>query len=84
MLLQEYDLKMVFSECNPSFQKLNALADLSEDISQVLADLNTVLKGLQFHQEDKFLTVKKGRVITFSPRQIAVTNKDRSSFTQWR
>jgi len=74
MLLQEYDLKMVLSECNPSSQKLNAIADLSEDISEVLPYLNTVLKGLQYHHEDKFLTVKrKGHVITFWPRQIAVT-----------
>jgi len=74
MLLQEYDLKMVLSECNPSSQKVNAIADLSEDISEVLPYLNTVLKGLQYHHEDKFLTVKrKGHVITFWPRQIAVT-----------
>jgi ArsR family metal-binding transcriptional regulator len=53
---------------------VNALADLSEDISEVLPYLNTVLKGLQYHHDEKFLTVKrKGRVITFWPRQIAVT-----------
>ena len=74
MLLQKYDLKMVLSECNPSSQKVNAIADLSEDISEVLPYLNTVLKGLQYHPEEKFLTVKrKGHVITFWPRQIAVT-----------
>ena len=54
--------------------KVNAIADLSEDISEVLPYLNTVLKGLQYHPEEKFLTVKrKGHVITFWPRQIAVT-----------
>jgi ArsR family metal-binding transcriptional regulator len=74
MLLRKYDLKIVLSECNPSSQKLNALADVSEDISEILPYLNTVLKGLQFHREDKFLTVKrKGHVITFWPRQIAIT-----------
>lgn len=74
MLLRQYDLKMVLSECNPSSQKVNAIADLSEDISQVPPYLNTVLKGLQYHHEDKFLTVKrKGHVITFWPRQIAIT-----------
>jgi len=74
MLFQKYDLKIVLSECNPSSQKVNAIADLSEDISEVLPYLNTVLKGLQYHHEDKFLTVKrKGHVITFWPRQIAVT-----------
>jgi len=74
MLLHNYTLRIVLSDCNPSSQKVNALADLSEDISEVLPYLNTVLKGLQYHPEDKFLTVKrKGHVITFWPQQIAVT-----------
>jgi len=65
---------MVLSDCNPSSQKVNTLADLSEDISEVLPYLNTVLEGLQYHHDEKFLTVKrKGHVITFWPRQIAVT-----------
>ena len=74
MLLRDYSLKMVLSDCNPSSQKVNAIADLSEDISEVFPYLNTVLKGLQYHHDEKFLTVKrKGHVITFWPRQIAVT-----------
>jgi ArsR family metal-binding transcriptional regulator len=74
MLLHDYKLRIVLSECNPSSQKVNAIADLSEDISEVLPYLNTVLKGLQYHQEDKFLAVKrKGHMITFWPRQIAIT-----------
>ena len=74
MLLHNYTLRVVLSDCNPSSQKVNALADLSEDISEVLPYLNTILKGLQYHPEDKFLTVKrKGHVITFWSRQIAVT-----------
>ncbi len=74
MLLHNYTLRVVLSDCNPSSQKVNALADLSEDISEVLPYLNTVLKGLQYHHEEKFLTVKrKGHVITFWARQIAVT-----------
>ncbi len=74
MLLCNYTLRVVLSDCNPSSQKVNALADLSEDISEVLPYLNTVLKGLQYHPDEKFLTVKrKGHVITFWSRQIAVT-----------
>ncbi|MGB7573467.1 MAG: (Fe-S)-binding protein [Thermodesulfobacteriota bacterium] len=74
MLLRNYTLRIVLSDCNPSSQKVNALADLSEDISEVLPYLNTVLKGLQYQQGEKFLTVKrKGHVITFWSRQIAVT-----------
>ena len=74
MLLKNYHLRVVLSDCNPSSQKVNAIADLSEDISEGLPYLNTVLKGLQYHHDEKFLTVKrKGHVITFWSRQIAVT-----------
>lgn len=74
MLLHNYKLRIVLSDCNPSSQKVNAIADLSEDISEGLPYLNTVLKGLQYHHDEKFLTVKrKGHVITFWSRQIAVT-----------
>jgi len=74
MLLYNYVLKMVLSDCNPSSQKVNAIADLSEDISEVLPYLNTVLKGIQYNESEKILVVKKGgRLITFRPRQIALT-----------
>jgi ArsR family metal-binding transcriptional regulator len=74
MLLRKYDLKMVLSECNPSSQKVNAIADLSEDISEVLPYLNTVLKGLQYSERESILTVKKGgHLISFRPKDIAIT-----------
>jgi len=74
MLLRKYDLKIVLSDCNPSSLKVNAIADLSEDISEVLPYLNTELKGLQYYAEEKILTAKRGgRLITFRPRQIALT-----------
>jgi len=74
MLLYSYVLRMVLSDCNPSSQKVNAIADLSEDISNVLPYLNTVLKGIQYNESEKILVVKKGgRLITFRPRQIALT-----------
>src|SRR4030043_1355476 len=74
MLLANYILRIVLSDCNPSSQKVNAIADLSEDISDVLPYLNTVLKGLHYNEDGKILTVKRGgRVITFRPRQIAIT-----------
>ena len=74
MLLHKYDLKIVLSECNPSFLKVNAIADLSEDIGEILPYLNTALKGLQYYAEEKILTAKRGgRLITFRPRQIALT-----------
>jgi ArsR family metal-binding transcriptional regulator len=74
MLLTNYTLRIVLSDCNPSSQKVNGIADLSEDISEVLPYLNTALKGLQYYAEEKILTAKRGgRLITFRPRQIALT-----------
>ena len=74
MLPNSYTLRMVISDCNPSSQKVNAVADLSADISELLPYLNSVLKGLHYFEEEKVLTVKKeGRLITFRPKQIAVT-----------
>jgi ArsR family metal-binding transcriptional regulator len=73
MFLSDYTFRLVLPDCNPSSLKVNALVDLFEDISEVLPYLNTVLKGLQYDQDGKVLTVKSGgRLITFRPRQIAV------------
>ncbi len=74
MVLSDYTLRLVRADCNPSSPKMNAFVDLSEDISEVLPYLNTVLKGLQYEQDEKLLTVKReGRLVTFRPRQITVT-----------
>ncbi|PIV24615.1 MAG: hypothetical protein COZ69_08405 [Deltaproteobacteria bacterium CG_4_8_14_3_um_filter_45_9] len=74
MLIKKYQIRIVLSDCNPSSQKVNAMVDLSEDISEMLPYLNTALKGLHYFEEEKILTVKRrGRLITFRPRQIALT-----------
>lgn len=74
MFIKDYQLRIVLSDCNPSSQKVNAIADLSEDITEILPYLNTALKGLHYFEEEKILTIKrKGRLITFRPRQIALT-----------
>jgi ArsR family metal-binding transcriptional regulator len=74
MLLRDYTLRAVLSDCNPSSLKVNALADLPTDISEVLPFLNTVLKGRQYNPGERSLTVKRGgHFITFWPRQIAMT-----------
>ncbi len=74
MFLTDYVLRLVLSDCNPSSQKVNALVDLPTDISEVIPFLNTVLKGRQYNQEERSLTVKRGgHFITFWPRQIAIT-----------
>jgi ArsR family metal-binding transcriptional regulator len=74
MLLQDYTLRIVLADCNPSSEKVNALVELSQDISEVLPYLNTVLKGFQYSDKEKILTVKwREHLITFRPMQIAIT-----------
>ncbi len=74
MLVRDYTVRIVLSDCNPSSQKVNALVDLPDDISELLPYLNSVLKGRQYNEEERCLTVKRGgHFITFWPRQIAVT-----------
>lgn len=74
MLLNEYKLRIVLPECNFSAEKVNAIVALSDDISEVLPYLHTVLKGLHYIDKNKILTVKRGgHLITFRPREIAIT-----------
>jgi len=51
MLLRYYKFKLVFPECNPSVTTVNALADLSDDISEVLPYLNSTIKGCFYNPE---------------------------------
>ncbi len=74
MLLNDYQLRIVLPECNFSAETVNAIVALSEDISEIFPFLNTVLKGFQYSDEKKILTVKRGgHLITFRPREIDIT-----------
>jgi ArsR family metal-binding transcriptional regulator len=74
MLLDEYQLRIVLPECDFSAETVNAIVTLSNDITEVLPYLNTVLKGLHYIDKNKILTVKRGgRLITFRPKEIAIT-----------
>jgi ArsR family metal-binding transcriptional regulator len=74
MLVNDYKLRIVLPECNFSSETVNAIVTLSEDISSMLPYLNAVLKGVQFIEKEKILTVKReGHLITFRPKEIAIT-----------
>jgi len=74
MLLRDYKFKLVFPECNPSVTTVNALADLSDDISEVLPYLNATIKGCIYNPDAGTLRfVKDGRVITLYPTLAAVS-----------
>lgn len=77
MPVHDYVIRMVISECNVSSEKLNALVELAADIGDLLPYLNTVLGPGDYSHAEKILTVKRGgHLITFRPRQIAVTKLD--------
>ena len=74
MLLKELRFRVMPPECNPSSQKLNAIADLRESIEEVFPYLNGLIKGCLYNPDSKILSFKKdGRLITLQPHQIAVT-----------
>ncbi len=73
MLLKDYTMKIVLPECNPSAQKVNAIAELGEDISEVLPYLNATIKGCSYNPDAGTLRfIREGKAITLHPRQIAI------------
>ena len=77
MPVHDYVIRMVMSECNLSSEKLNALVELADDIGDLLPYLNTVLSLGDYSHPEKIFTVKRGgHLITFRPRQIAITKLD--------
>ena len=65
MFLRDYTVRVVLSDCNPSSQKVNALVDLSDDISEILPFLNTVLKGLSIQSRREKFNRKKRRSLHY-------------------
>ena len=75
MLLKGYTYKIVLPECDHSRETVNAIAELTDDISDVLPYLNAVVKRCTYHRDLGMLRfVRGGRGIILSPKQIAVTN----------
>jgi len=73
MFIEDCTIKIVLPECNPSAQKVNAIAELPDDISEVLPYLNAAVKGCSFNPDAGTLRfIKEGKAITLHPRQIAI------------
>ena len=74
MLLKDYKFRLVFPECNPTVTTVNAIADLTDDISEVFSYLNAIINGCRYDPDIGTLRfVKEGRTIVLYPRQIGVT-----------
>jgi len=74
MLLKDYSFETMLPECNTFAETINAIANLSEDIAEVLPYLASAIKLCSYDDVAKILTFKlKGKGIAMYPRQIAVT-----------
>jgi len=73
MLLRSYTYEVSLPECNPSAETLNAIADLSDDIQEVLPYVNARVKGgIYGHEAGTLRFVWEGKAITLFPRRIAI------------
>ena len=76
MLLKDYHLTTMLSECNPLAQTVNAIADLCQDIGEVMPYLNRVLKNAVYNDEAKILNSKmEEHLVTVYPMKIALTKQ---------
>ncbi len=66
--------KVIFRpEQNPEFESLHCIADLEQDISDVLPYLNSLLGGFEYLKDPPALILKsRGRLITLHARKIAI------------
>jgi ArsR family metal-binding transcriptional regulator len=74
MLLKDYTFETMLPECNPMAETINAVAELSDDISAVLPYLASIVKVCSYDDETKIMTFRhKGKGIAMYPRKITVT-----------
>jgi ArsR family metal-binding transcriptional regulator len=73
MLLHDYELTISLPACNPSSQTVNALAELSDDLGEVLPYLNAIVKGGTFDPEGGILRFAQGgRTFTVYRDRVAI------------
>jgi ArsR family metal-binding transcriptional regulator len=73
MLLENYELEIFNSKCNPGALSVHCFAHLSQDVSDALPYLNTLLGGFEYLQDPPSVTFKaQGKLITVHGRKIAV------------
>ena len=73
MILKNYRKQIFRPECNPEFQSLHCIADLDQDIGEVLPYLNSTLGGFEYLKDPPSVTFRvHGRLITVHADKIAV------------
>jgi len=74
MLLKDYSFETMLPECNQMAETINAIANLSEDIGEVLPYLAAVIKVCTYDDATKTLTFRHdGKGVALYPRRITVT-----------
>ena len=73
MLLKGYTKRIFKPECNPSFQSLHCIAELEQDVGEVLPYLNAEMGGFEYFKDPPAVTFRtQGKIITVQERQIAI------------
>lgn len=73
MLLQGFTKEMFRPKCNPNFQSVHCVANLDQDIAEVLPYLNTAMGGGDYVKSPPSLTLRvHGKLITLHAREIFV------------
>jgi len=84
MLLKEYSFETSLPECNTFAETINAIATLSDDVSEAFPYLASLIKQCSYDDNSKILTFRlEGKGIAMYPRKITVTKlSDREEATQ--
>ena len=73
MLLEDFQLKIFNSACNPGAMGVHCFAELDQDISNALPYLNAALGGFEYIPDPPSVTFKsQGKLITVYGNRIAV------------
>lgn len=74
MLLKSHTLQTMPPDCSPDATTINAIADLAEDVSEVLPYLASVTKVCTYDDRTKVLMFRhEGKGVVVYPRRIALT-----------
>jgi ArsR family metal-binding transcriptional regulator len=88
MLLRGYTKRIFRPACNPGFQSLHCIAELDQDVGEVLPYLNAELGGFEYFKDPPAVTFRtQGKIITVHPRRIAVNalkdEEEAEKILQW-
>jgi ArsR family metal-binding transcriptional regulator len=73
MILKSYIKKIFRPQCNTGFESLHCIAQLDQDISEVLPYLNAVLGGFEYLKDPPAVIFRsQGKFITVHGRKIAI------------